>query len=339
MEIPLHRRVLVPRFIGYIKEHHPHPYMLLDVGCGLLDPLFKEHFKDAYLGIDIYGRHDSLADIQYLPFRDGSFDLVTAWSVIEHVKNPYLCVKEMLRVSSHKVILTTDFTAQHKDGDPDHLYSWTPKTFKQFLLLHGYPVEVSITTGIMGVIEKKWSVESKNMNVIAQSVVIRRLVASDRVKILQMLNECGEQTQHLFRPITYFYNLEGVNWLFNTLNDLDARRFVADNGEGKVLGFIYYYAKDNKAFLGIVVADEYQRMGIGNQLVEAVEEDARTRGLSSMYTGGGTLDGGPLQGLLSKRGYIDKGKYTTTHCMMEKKLNPLDMSIGKVEGSGMGKNG
>jgi GNAT superfamily N-acetyltransferase len=136
-----------------------------------------------------------------------------------------------------------------------------------------------------------------------------------------MLSDCGERTRELFRPINHFYNLEGVNWFFNDLDKLDARRFVADNGRGEVLGFIYYYVKNGGGFLGIVVADEYQRMGIGNQLVEAVEEDARTRGLSSMSTGGGTLDGGPLQGLLSKRGYIDKGKYTATHCMMEKKLN------------------
>lgn len=153
------------------------------------------------------------------------------------------------------------------------------------------------------------------------NVSIRRLVVSDRVKILQMLNRCGKVTRRLFRPIKYFYNLEGVNWLFNTLDGLDARRFVADNGLGKVLGFIYYYVKDGGAHLGIVVADEYQRMGIGNRLVEAVEDDARRRGIPSVSTGGGTLDGGPLQGLLLKRGYVDKGKYTATHCMMEKNLN------------------
>ena len=158
-------------------------------------------------------------------------------------------------------------------------------------------------------------------NVNVERTVIRPLIVKDRVKILQMLSECGEETQRLFRPILYFYNLEGVNWLFNTLNGLDARRFVAENGNGEVLGFIYYYVKDGGAYLGIVVADAYQRIGVGNKLVEAVEEDARKRGLPSVATGGGTLHHGPLYGLLMKRGYVDLGKYTQTHCMMEKKLN------------------
>ena len=153
------------------------------------------------------------------------------------------------------------------------------------------------------------------------NVDIRRLVVCDRVKVLQMLNECGEETQRLFRPILYFYNLEGVNWLFNTLNGLDARRFVADDGRGNVLGFIYYYVKDGGAFLGIVVKDKCQRMGVGTQLVETVEEDARNRGIASVSTGGGTWIDGPLYHLLTKRGYVDKGKFTPSHCMMEKKLN------------------
>ena len=153
-EMPLHRRVLVPKFIRYIEERRPQPRRLLDVGCGLLDPLFKEHFKNAYLGIDIYGRHDSLADAEHLPFHDEVFDVVTAWSVIEHLRNPYLCIKEMVRVSSQFVIMTTNYTTRDIEGDPTHLYAWTPKTFKQFLELHGYPVEVSITTGIMGVMTK-----------------------------------------------------------------------------------------------------------------------------------------------------------------------------------------
>ena len=152
------------------------------------------------------------------------------------------------------------------------------------------------------------------------NVDIRRLVVSDRVKVLQMLNECGAETRYLFRPITHFYNLEGVNWLFNTLNDLDARRFVADNGCGEVLGFIYYYVKDGGAFFGIVVKDKCQRMGVGGRLVEAVEEDARMRGIPRVSTGGGTWIDGPLYHLLSKRGYVDKGKFTPSHCMMEKAL-------------------
>lgn len=152
------------------------------------------------------------------------------------------------------------------------------------------------------------------------SVYIRLAVVNDRVKLLRMLSECGEETQRLFRPINHFYNLEGVNWFFNTLNGLDARRFVADDGCGNVLGIIYYYVKEGGGFLGILVVDAYQHMGIGNRLVEVVENDARERGILSMSTGGGTWIGGALQGLLVKRGYVNKGQYTRTHCMMEKSL-------------------
>jgi hypothetical protein len=127
---------------------------MLDVGAGPISTLLKEHYKDRYLDLDLEGTHESIADAEHLPFQDNIFDLVTAWTVIEHLKNPYLCIKEMLRVSNYMVILTTGYTKQDMDADPTHLYCWTPKTLKQLLELHGYPVEVSITTGIMGVIKK-----------------------------------------------------------------------------------------------------------------------------------------------------------------------------------------
>lgn len=152
--IPLHRRNLVPKFISYIEKYCPNPSKLLDVGAGPIGVLFKSHYKDRYMGLDLYGEHESIADAEHLPFKDSLFDLVTAWTVVEHLKNPYLCIKEMLRVSNYMVMLTVGYTRQDMDADPTHFYAWTPKTFKQLLELYGYPVEVSISTGIMGVIVK-----------------------------------------------------------------------------------------------------------------------------------------------------------------------------------------
>lgn len=45
-----------------------------------------------------------LADAHYLPFRDRSFDVVKASHVIEHLKNPWKALDEMIKVSSKEII-------------------------------------------------------------------------------------------------------------------------------------------------------------------------------------------------------------------------------------------
>ena len=44
-----------------------------------------------------------IADAQHLPFRDNTFELVYSSHAIEHVDDPFLMLKEMCRVSKHRV--------------------------------------------------------------------------------------------------------------------------------------------------------------------------------------------------------------------------------------------
>lgn len=54
-----------------------------------------------------------LCDVQHLPFKDAIFEEVFCSHVIEHVDNPYLLFKEMIRVSKSKVTILSP----HKLGD------------------------------------------------------------------------------------------------------------------------------------------------------------------------------------------------------------------------------
>ena len=148
---------LMPLFLQIIQGATPNPESILDVGCGGLRNAFKKEFGDQYIGIDIdRGRIiDRPADAHKLPFIDASFDVVTAWSVLEHLENPFVAVGEMLRVARRFVLVSTDFAQNDKDGSPFHLYSWTPMTFQQFLEKQGYPVKVWVESKILfGIIKK-----------------------------------------------------------------------------------------------------------------------------------------------------------------------------------------
>jgi len=86
---------------------------LLDVGCGMGDFLEAFSFyrpKYNFFGIDISAKAISqakkrnlninfkVADAQKLPFKDNTFDVVTCFDLIEHVKYPKLVLSEIHRV-------------------------------------------------------------------------------------------------------------------------------------------------------------------------------------------------------------------------------------------------
>lgn len=136
MTAPQHHRVRhVPFFISLIKEHHGLFHRWLDVGCGELYSVWKKKYNDRYVGLD--NRESIPADYHMdacrMAFRHNLFDLSTSWSTIEHVICPYDMLDRMKTVTSGTCILTTDLSQRDKDTDPTHLYSWTPKTFKQLL--------------------------------------------------------------------------------------------------------------------------------------------------------------------------------------------------------------
>lgn len=134
-----HRSNLIPSFIKIIEYYNPKPESILDVGCGRLQKYFKRKYGEKYTGSDLTGVEcDYKADAHSLPFEDNSYEVVTAWSLLEHVNHPLIVLKEMSRVASKIVLLTTDFTKTDQNTDNSHLYCWTPKVFGQLLKKTGY---------------------------------------------------------------------------------------------------------------------------------------------------------------------------------------------------------
>ena len=136
MSVQTHRVKLAGFLAELVDTHHGVFDSLLDVGCGELQQIWRQRWGDRYEGFD---KRDSVgADVvgdacDLSRFETDSRDVVTAWSVIEHVTHPYTMLKEMKRVSRGTVIFTTDYTECDKNGYPTHLYAWTPKVLGQLV--------------------------------------------------------------------------------------------------------------------------------------------------------------------------------------------------------------
>jgi SAM-dependent methyltransferase len=98
-----------------LKQHLPDAPVWLDLGCGrrlFTDWMAAEQIEmirrsKQLVGIDLDRpsllRHESLrdrveGDLERLPFRDGSFDLVTANMVVEHWRHAHKILEEIRRV-------------------------------------------------------------------------------------------------------------------------------------------------------------------------------------------------------------------------------------------------
>lgn len=91
---------------------------LLDLGCGPRDQaLPTEHCGAAYVGIDFNSpAADILADAHAIPFRDGAFDVVLSYAVLEHLSNPFIAAREVARVLRPGGI----FVGTVSQGEPFH---------------------------------------------------------------------------------------------------------------------------------------------------------------------------------------------------------------------------
>jgi len=73
---------------------------ILDLGCG------KERFSPTVAGVDVqdfgWNRVWDLNKFPY-PFPDNSYDIVRAWSILEHLKYPYQALQEMKRIASKEI--------------------------------------------------------------------------------------------------------------------------------------------------------------------------------------------------------------------------------------------
>lgn len=152
------RLKILPMFQKMIGWYFKPGCTILDIGCGSLCDEFHKLYGDKYIGTDIGSspyKKDVICDAHDLSiFEDDSFDIVTLFSVVEHLCDPYVALKEAKRVARKAVILTTDFTEADKNRSPNHYYSWTHKTFNRFLSLFGKHNTWIENDILCGVIEK-----------------------------------------------------------------------------------------------------------------------------------------------------------------------------------------
>ena len=111
---------------------------VLDVGSGgdpfpyathLVD-LFLEPSRHRYSELDTDGKPFTVADVQDLPFADGSFDFVYCSHLLEHVDDPIQACRELMRVARRGYIETP---AMMKDV----LFCWANEMHKWHLVASG----------------------------------------------------------------------------------------------------------------------------------------------------------------------------------------------------------
>jgi SAM-dependent methyltransferase len=105
-----------------IIERHPGG-LILDVGAGC-----RPVYYDTVVNYEIvpYDTTDVLGVGEELPFRDGAFDAIVSVAVLEHVKDPFRCAAEMIRVLKPGGELYCEVPLlQPVHGYPHHYYNMT----------------------------------------------------------------------------------------------------------------------------------------------------------------------------------------------------------------------
>ncbi len=106
--------------IGRNKEK-----LILDNGAG-----FRQTWYENVINLEIsgYPSTDVVGTGESLPFKNNTFDAVLSLAVLEHVRNPFLCAQEIIRVlkPGGTLVVAVPFL-QPYHGYPDHYYNMTGK--------------------------------------------------------------------------------------------------------------------------------------------------------------------------------------------------------------------
>jgi SAM-dependent methyltransferase len=76
----------------------------LNIGCGS-DPWGDVRVDVAFSFITASFKPNVLADAHYLPFKSGAFKVAKASHVLEHLRDPFKALEEMLRVTKSELLL------------------------------------------------------------------------------------------------------------------------------------------------------------------------------------------------------------------------------------------
>jgi ubiquinone/menaquinone biosynthesis C-methylase UbiE len=142
------------------KYKNQHGLSILDVGTadGCMLPVLKDALRAKIcLGIEpskelINSGRNPQSLIQAmgenLPFKGESFDLITAVSVVDHLKEPGVFLKECRRVLKKEGVVIITLVAPFYDKlavslkikDDDHIHHFTEKTIASFIKEEGFKV-------------------------------------------------------------------------------------------------------------------------------------------------------------------------------------------------------
>lgn len=161
---PIERR-LMSGFLARIDETLPAtpPRRVLEVGVGegeIAGRILQRHPDAAITVLDLpdpdlgaHWRERGLAgvfgDVVALPFPDGTFDLVLAIEVLEHVPHPAAMLREIARVGARDVVLSVPWEPVWRIGNlargryvgalgntPGHIQHWGRRRFRDLVAHH-----------------------------------------------------------------------------------------------------------------------------------------------------------------------------------------------------------
>jgi 2-polyprenyl-3-methyl-5-hydroxy-6-metoxy-1,4-benzoquinol methylase len=195
--------------LDFIYRKFNHQSVLLDVGCGNGKFLFdvQRLIGCSVYGIDIsedavlmaknnYNLDVFRGTITEAPFTSGYFDIITAWSYLEHVNNPsevLTRVYDLLCPNGDFVLSCPNFDSfnakifkdkwYHLDC-PRHLYLYTPETIVKLLKKAGFVVLEIVfeksSKGLLGSLQYYFygnNFDLKHRNKIRRSSIIKALVS------------------------------------------------------------------------------------------------------------------------------------------------------------------
>lgn len=161
----LAKPVINVRIVDSIYRKLNHHSKVLDIGCGsgsFLNSVRNDKGCEVY-GVDISGSavrqaKDSFGlevfegNILDAPFRDASFDIITAWWYLEHIANPHPAtarISNLLKDGGHCILGIPNFDSLNAEyfkdkwfhlDCPRHLCIWNRSTITKLLRAHGLEV-------------------------------------------------------------------------------------------------------------------------------------------------------------------------------------------------------
>jgi SAM-dependent methyltransferase len=124
--VSAHTSIKIDERLSKILKDNPKA-VCLDCGCGYKTKEFIEN-NPRVINFEIveYPSTDFVGVGEKLPFADNTFDCILSTSVLEHVKNPFLCASEMKRVlkKDGEILCSVPFLIPYH-GYPHHYYNPT----------------------------------------------------------------------------------------------------------------------------------------------------------------------------------------------------------------------